>query len=206
MVILHLGDFMDWKEVATGIVVVNNVGDGAQYIKDVEKFVEREVLSWVPHNDKPLKEDLNRKAMNTMYINNIRRNGLVDPNNPTTKELVEERLFNRFEKDFYEPLSRYTGEFKVPWTQKENYEILKYGEGNFFIDHVDDGLYMTRKVSMVYYFNDDYEGGEIIFPRFGVEIKPKANQLLLFPAAYIYNHNVNEVTSGTRYSMVNWTK
>ena len=80
---------MDWKEAAPGIVVVNNVGDGAQYINDVEKFVEREVLSWVPYNQKHLKEDLNRKAMNTMYINNIRRNGLVDPKNPTNPDFIK---------------------------------------------------------------------------------------------------------------------
>ena len=65
---------------------------------------------------------------------------------------------------------------------------------------------MARRVSVVYYFNDDYEGGEIVFPRFNVEIKPKANQLALFPANYMYNHNVKEITKGTRYSMVNWLK
>ena len=53
------GEIMEWKEVATGIVVVNNIGDGAQYIKDIEKFVTQEVLSWVPHDQKHLKEDLN---------------------------------------------------------------------------------------------------------------------------------------------------
>lgn len=197
---------MDWTEVGTGIVVINNVGNGQQYINDVENYVNDGTLSWVPHNKKHIEEDLDRKAMNTMYINNVRRIGLKDPQNPTMEELTHERLFDRFEKDFTAAVRRYTDEFHVPWTQKENYEILKYGEGNFFIDHVDDGLFMTRKVSMVYYFNDNYEGGEIVFPRFNVEIKPKANQLILFPAAYIYNHNVNEVTSGTRYSMVNWIK
>ena len=48
--------------------------------------------------------------------------------------------------------------------------------------------------------------GEIVFPKFGVTIKPKASQLLLFPSTYVYNHNVNAVTNGTRYSMVNWLK
>lgn len=195
---------MEWNELATGIVVVNNMGNGKKYIDEIESLVQEKYLSWTAHDDKKIDEDLDRKAMNTMYIKNIRRWGFG--NKPSPGQLVHERLFDRFEKDFREAYNKYTEEFKVPCSQKEDYEILKYGPGNFFIDHIDDGLFMTRKISIVYYFNDDYEGGEITFPRFNLTIKPKANQLLLFPSNYIYNHNVNEVTKGTRYSMVNWLK
>ena len=195
---------MEWDELATGIVVVNNIGNGSKYIDEIENYVEHGALSWVPYNKKKIDEDLDKKAMNTMYIRNIRRLGLK--REPTREQILHEQIFDRFERDFRTSYERYMQDFKVPCSQKEDYEILKYGEGNFFIDHIDDGLFMTRKVSIVYYFNDNYDGGEIIFPRFDLEIKPKANQLLLFPANYIYNHNVNEVTKGTRYSMVNWLK
>lgn len=195
---------MDWNELATGIVVVNNIGNGAKYIEEIESYVSSGFLSWIPHNQKKIDEDLNRKAMNTMYIKNVRRWGVGKM--PSREQMLHEQIFDRFERDFKLVYEKYTQDFKVPCSQKEDYEILKYGQGNFFIDHIDDGLFMTRKVSIVYYFNDEYKGGEIIFPRFDLEIKPKANQLLLFPANYIYNHNVNEVTEGTRYSMVNWLK
>jgi Rps23 Pro-64 3,4-dihydroxylase Tpa1-like proline 4-hydroxylase len=195
---------MDWNEVGPGIVLINNIGNGQKYINTVENYVSEGRLEWVSDTNKKIDEDVNKKAMSTMYINNIRRWGLKDPKNPTNKELLHEEIYNRFEKDFAFAYQKYIETFRVPITQKEDYEILKYNEGNFFIDHVDDGLFMSRKVSVVYYFNDDYEGGEIVFPRFDVEIKPKANQLALFPANYMYNHNVNKVTKGTRYSMVNW--
>jgi Rps23 Pro-64 3,4-dihydroxylase Tpa1-like proline 4-hydroxylase len=196
---------MNWEEVAQGIVVVSDIGNGQKYIEDVEQMVSRNELQWVSDRNKPIEEDLDRKAMSTMYIRNIRRWGWRGPE-PTNTEMTHERLFDRFERDFKLAIDRYIAEFHVPCSQKEDYEILKYGKDNFFIDHVDDGLFMSRKVSLVYYFNDDYEGGEIHFPRFNVTIKPKANQLILFPAAYIYNHNVNPIISGTRYSMVNWLK
>lgn len=195
---------MEWNELATGIVVVNNIGNGAKYIEEVESHVSNGFLSWVPYDQKKIDEDLDRKAMNTMYIRNVRRWGFRGT--PNKEQILHDKIFDRFERDFRPAYEKYTQDFMVPCTQKEDYEILKYGKGNFFIDHVDDGLFMTRKVSIVYYFNDGYKGGEIIFPRFDLEIKPKANQLLLFPANYIYNHNVNEVTEGTRYSMVNWLK
>lgn len=197
---------MEWNEIGPGIVLINNAGNGKKYIDEIEKYVSLGKLKWVSDINKRIDEDVDKKAMQTMYIRNVRRHGLDNPLSPTPAELLHEQIFDRFERDFDWAYKKYIQDFKVPVSQKEDYEILKYNEGNFFIDHIDDGLFMTRKVSMVYYFNDDYEGGEIVFPRFNVEIKPKANQLALFPSNYMYNHNVNRVTKGVRYSMVNWLK
>lgn len=86
----------------------------------------------------------------------------------------------------------------------ESYSILKYGVGQFFVNHIDDHKNYPRRVSWVYYINDDYEGGEIEFPRFNISYKPKAGDLLLFPSSYVYNHSVKEVTSGERYAIVSW--
>ena len=195
---------MNWNEIGPGIVLVDNIGNGKKYIENIEGHVSAGRLSWVSDVNKEIDEDVDKKAMSTMYIQNIRRIGTKDPKKPTGRELLHEEIYDRFDKDFTLAYQKYIQTFRVPVTQKEDYEILKYNEGNFFIDHVDDSLFMARRVSVVYYFNDDYEGGEIVFPRFNVEIKPKANQLALFPANYMYNHNVNKVTKGTRYSMVNW--
>ncbi len=196
----------NWIEHAPGIVSFQNIGDGARYIKDVEEMVINERLSWQAKDQKKIAEDYGRKAMETMYIRNIRKNENFDDKNPSQEIKDHDRLFERFEKDFKTYIEKYTHTYKAPWSQKEDYEIMKYGEGNYFIDHIDDALFYTRKISLVYYFNDNYDGGEIVFPRFDVTIKPKANQLLLFPSGFTYHHNVNAVSNGTRYSMVNWLK
>lgn len=57
---------------------------------------------------------------------------------------------------------------------------------------------------MVYYPNDDYEGGELEFIHFGVKIKPKAGQLFMFPSGFSYEHKVYPVVSGTRITMVSF--
>lgn len=191
---------------APGIVSYENVGDGPRYIKDIEELVLGQRLVWQPKDQKKIAEDYGRKAMDTMYIRNVRKNDDFDKRSPSMEVITHDRLFQRFERDFKTYIDRYTEEYHPTWSQKEDYEIMKYGDGNYFIDHVDDGLFYTRKISLVYYFNDDYDGGEIVFPKFNVTIKPKASQLLLFPSTYVYNHNVNAVTNGTRYSMVNWLK
>jgi len=86
---------------------------------------------------------------------------------------------------------------------REDLRITKFtGPGEFFGSHSDDTFATPRTASMVYYPNDDYEGGELEFIHFGVTVKPKAGQLFLFPSGYSYEHRVHPVKSGTRTTMV----
>lgn len=52
------------------------------------------------------------------------------------------------------------------------------------------------------YLNDDYEGGEIYFPDYGVDIKPSPGDLIFFPGTEKYRHGVREVISGSRYVLM----
>ena len=51
--------------------------------------------------------------------------------------------------------------------------------------------------------NDDYEGGELIMFD-GTKIDTKKGDLLIFPANFLFPHEVELVTKGTRYSYVTW--
>ena len=111
-------------------------------------------------------------------------------------------------KDAFSPfIEEYVNRFRVELERVyDNYSILKYGNGHRFKEHADDGANSLRRVSLLYYVNDDYEGGEILFPRWNLNIKPQANELILFPSNYMYAHEVIPVTIGTRYSVVQWIK
>jgi predicted 2-oxoglutarate/Fe(II)-dependent dioxygenase YbiX len=98
----------------------------------------------------------------------------------------------------------YLNMYGISFNDHEQYSLLKYGEGQKFINHIDDYKEGPRRISLVYYINDDYVGGEIKFPRFGITYKPKANDLIIFPSTYVYNHSVNPVISGTRYAVASW--
>lgn len=54
------------------------------------------------------------------------------------------------------------------------------------------------------YLNDDYEGGEIYFPDYDLEIKPEPNEFIFFPGTRLYMHGVKEVTSGNRIVVQNF--
>ncbi len=85
---------------------------------------------------------------------------------------------------------------------KEAFNFVKYLPGEFFKVHADHGPYYTCTVSAVVYLNDDYEGGEIEFPRHNLTLKPKAGDIILFPSNFVYEHASLNISSGIKYSVV----
>jgi len=55
-------------------------------------------------------------------------------------------------------------------------------------------------IASLFYFNDDYEGGELYFPLQGIEFKPKAGAAYFFPGDRYYVHGVRPVKSGHRFT------
>lgn len=85
----------------------------------------------------------------------------------------------------------------------EAFNFVKYeGAGTHFKIHADHGPTYVTTVSIVVYLNEDYEGGEIWFPRFNLSHKPKTGDIVVFPSTYIYEHASQDMISGTKYSVV----
>jgi predicted 2-oxoglutarate/Fe(II)-dependent dioxygenase YbiX len=96
---------------------------------------------------------------------------------------------------------------KFPYCKIEEdsgYELLRYEEGCFYIEHIDSFKARPRAVSCSFILNDDFEGGEFAF--FNKEFKYKLDKgdALLFPSNFMYPHEVLPVTKGTRYSIITW--
>jgi hypothetical protein len=64
--------------------------------------------------------------------------------------------------------------------------------------------YYKLNLTALIYPNNDYMGGEIGWPDYGVEIKPEPGDLVIFPANNSYLHYVKDVVSGFRYTMPVW--
>jgi hypothetical protein len=84
------------------------------------------------------------------------------------------------------------------------YEALRYETGQFYKKHTDDGSYTPhRTVAFSLGLNNDYEGGGFsFFDAFSVRIK--AGHAIMFPANFMFPHEIKPVTAGTRYSMITW--
>jgi len=198
---------MDRKELAPGIFVYSGVIDGhSSLVSDIEDAASMNVVSWTPAYVKSESvNEIDTSKRDTMTIGiPYAENPEVDLSNPssafhTSLAKIFYDSFNRVEHD-------YKGIFGIYTTWHDSYGILKYGVGQKFTNHIDDHPDFHRRISFVYYANDNYTGGEINFPRFGISYKPLANEMLVFPSTYVYNHSVNEVTEGTRYAVVSWLK
>lgn len=114
------------------------------------------------------------------------------------------RAFNEYAEPFY----------KCKVRSVASPHILRYSTGGYYRPHADSDEFnvKTQKwektedvdLSLLLYLDDDYEGGEINFPNFGFQLRPRAGMLLMFPSDCRYLHGVLPVTAGVRHSIVSW--
>jgi hypothetical protein len=196
------------EEIAPGIVIYSNViPDSKTLYNDIEEGIVSANLEWQDAFVKtPEDVAVDTMTRNTKTIG-VKYSGKIDEiQNSNMSSLFFTNLNNLFFEHF-DPIEKdYMSYFGIGINWHDSYGILKYGEGQFFKNHIDDHPDYHRRISTLYYLNEDYSGGEINFPRFNITLKPKANQMILFPSTYVYNHSVNPVTSGTRYAVVSWMK
>lgn len=101
-------------------------------------------------------------------------------------------------------------------TGAESYQITKSEVGDFYLPHNDSlgtkgTTYIwpdnpvihnkTRKMSMSFLLNDDFEGGDLVIHH-AAEKKLEKGEMIFFPS--FLTHEVKPVTKGTRYSLVVW--
>lgn len=125
----------------------------------------------------------------------------LGPRNSENEKLydIHESIFRSI-KTCVDDYGRYWG---VGINSYEAFNFVKYdGPGTHFKIHADHGPTYVTTVSIVAYLNDDYEGGEIYFPRFDLTVKPKRGDIIVFPSTYIYEHASQDMISGTKYAVV----
>lgn len=200
---------MNKEEIAPGIVVYSDVIPGSENLySDIEEGIVSANLNWTAASVKEGSDPtINTKTRDTnsigvAYLGEKKDTSLVN----NMSELFFVNLNNIFFENFDPIEKNYMSLYGIFSEWHDSYGILKYGEGQQFTNHIDDHPSYHRRVSTVYYLNDNYTGGEINFPRFNVTFKPKANQMIVFPSTYVYNHSVSPVLEGTRYAVVSWMK
>ena len=129
------------------------------------------------------------------------KRGSLGPVNEENSELYQ------MHEEIFQQLRRCINDYGNYWGVGINYyeafNFVKYeGKGTHFKVHADHGPTYVATISAVIYLNDNYQGGELEFPRFGVELKPKQGDIAIFPSTYIYEHASKEMIDGVKYSVV----
>jgi hypothetical protein len=149
------------------------------------------------------------KVTNSEGVDTSARNALdfkISSNNLGPRNEGNAALYDMHESLFQtirrcvDDYGRYWGYFARSY---EAFNFVKYdGAGTHFKIHSDHGPTYVCTVSVVAYLNDDYEGGELYFPRFDLTIKPKKGDIIISPSNYIYEHASQDMISGTKYAVV----
>ena len=88
-------------------------------------------------------------------------------------------------------------------------QLLKYIPGGKYEPHVDSVWSTSRQLTCIINLNSDFKGGDFVFwdPKVKEPIKRVKNEkgtVIFFPSNYMYPHQVEPITEGTRYSLVIW--
>jgi predicted 2-oxoglutarate/Fe(II)-dependent dioxygenase YbiX len=114
-------------------------------------------------------------------------------------------LHNYVEEKMLECLDDYCLEYNISnQFLNDQWQMLRYGNGQKFDNHADDSPMSPRDISMTAYLNNDYKGGELEYENFGLSFCPEPGDVLVFPSSFVYTHRVAPVISGVRYALVNW--
>jgi len=95
-------------------------------------------------------------------------------------------------------------DFELEIQEDSGYELLKYEEGDFYIEHTDSFKEQPRALTVIVSMNNAYEGGEVALFNRELVYKLDAGDVLMFPSNFMYPHEIMPVTEGTRFSIITW--
>jgi predicted 2-oxoglutarate/Fe(II)-dependent dioxygenase YbiX len=123
-------------------------------------------------------------------------------------------ILQRINKEVYDLIDFYldkmavtAGEIYGCKLQKRPPCIVRWFKGIEQRPHADkqmnDGSpnpFPTYDINSVFYWNDDFEGGELYYPQHDMVVKPEPGLAVIHPGDINYLHGVKIVTSGERYT------
>jgi hypothetical protein len=191
------------ENLGLGLNVYHNVfslEDSKRYIDTLESNLSTGVkYKWseaqVTNSTVPIKKA--RDAVDFKY-----KQENLGPRDEHNAELID------LHQEIYEKLKYCIDDYAKYWginvVYYEAFNFVKYeGSGTHFNIHADHGPAYNCTVSAVIYINDDYEGGDLKFPRLDNLIyKPRVGDIAVFPSNYIYEHASLPMESGTKYCVV----
>ena len=194
---------MKFQQHATGICQYDNIFEASNFIELLEEECSQDwgYLKW------------EKSATGEGDISNIRTSMGCELAPLGSNEIAIERVVplakewqNIWQK--IDPIVwDYRHVFELDLEMDEGYRVLKYGGGAEYHAHHDHFRSNARSISLVAFLNDDFTGGNLVFPRFDVNIQPKAGSVIIFPSNFPYLHiaePVGEKDNTVKYSLVSW--
>lgn len=136
--------------------------------------------------------------------------------NCTTRNILDtftfgERLCSTIaQQKIFECVAHYKKKHNINIEKISQLDLLKYESNNFdagYDFHQDFGRSCTlRHLSISICLNNDFDGGEFVFDLLNGKYVVPQNEgdAIIFPSNFMFPHQVNKVTEGTRYALIGW--
>ena len=109
-------------------------------------------------------------------------------------------IYNALSTPILEASNHYAEKHSLDIGQIAPLSLSRYFTDKFMGPHTDSHESDDRPtISVVFYLNDNYEGGELHFREQGVTIKPSSGDIVIFPSKVPFFHESKPVTYGTKY-------
>jgi len=129
-------------------------------------------------------------------------------------KLCDSNAIRKLSPEIYDLVQFYIQKMQKEIENKYNIEIrcqtpviCRWFSGNQLLPHADKQLndgspsrFPTYDIGSVIYWNDNFEGGELYYPNYDLEIKVEAGMFVAHPGDIHYLHGVKLVSSGTRWT------
>lgn len=96
----------------------------------------------------------------------------------------------------------------------QDFKITRFNKGGYFAIHSDNEIYHNdewvkinnKEFTIMIFLNDDYVGGEIIFPNQNITFKPKKGLIITFPSNHEYIYGMQPIIQGTAITIIGFKK
>lgn len=136
------------------------------------------------------------------YEHDILKVAIVNPR-ATTAEVTQQfdQLSDVFERLRIASVKVVKKEFGLRLNGFSRFSISRNAPGSSVARHRDTTTLSTRRlVTIILYLNDEYEGGQLMFPDMDIVYQPAKGDVAMFLSEHF--HSVSTITSGHRYCVI----
>ncbi len=126
------------------------------------------------------------------------------------KSLGEKICLNAVKEKIFQCVDHYKKSHSIDIDRISQLDILKYKANEHkagYNFHLDFGSKVNeRHLSISICLNNEYEGGEFVFDIPGGHhvVPQNVGDAVIFPSNFMFPHQVNKITSGTRFALIAW--
>ena len=176
-----------------------------EYILEVKKIIPpkfcEKIINYFDHSY----EDASTTGGMNKNIRNCMTRNLLAP------KTFGERVCSNFVKEkIFHCVKHYKNKHDIHIDKISQLDILRYDTNEYkagYKFHKDFGYKCSeRHLSISICLNNEYEGGEFVFDLSSghYTVPQNVGDAVIFPSNFMFPHQVNKITEGTRYALIGW--